>query len=186
MPSRHSRPCDFGPVRHGTGWEGGEESLDADAVIDTTRRPCYGPSMSDGRWPNWRVVLALGLGIFLYFRSPIDLLPDRMGLLGLVDDLAVLVVGLMWLSRRLGETRTASSSAGIPPGDRAPDAVPTDPYEILEVAFDASQDEITRAYREQMKRYHPDRVATLGAELQRLAHERTIAIQRAYDAIGRR
>jgi DnaJ-domain-containing protein 1 len=37
-----------------------------------------------------------------------------------------------------------------------------------------------------MKRYHPDRVADLGPELLRVAHERTVAIQRAYDAVGKR
>lgn len=135
--------------------------------------------MGDERWPSWQVALAVGIGLFLYLRSPIDLLPDGMGVFGLLDDLIVLGFGIWWLNRRLGERRPAAAPA--------PDAAaPTDPYEILEVARDASPEEITRAYREQMKRYHPDRVATLGAELQRVAHERTVAIQRAYDAIGRR
>ena len=141
--------------------------------------------MGSGRWPNWQVVLAVGIGLFLYLRSPIDLLPDHMGAFGLLDDLIVLGLGLFWLHRRLSETGSASSSAGAPPRDREPAPVPRDPYEILEVAPGASPAEITRAYREQMKRYHPDRVVGLGAELQRVAHERTIAIQRAYEAIGR-
>ena len=142
--------------------------------------------MASGRWPNWQVVLAVGIGVLLYLRSPIDLLPDHMGVFGLLDDLIVLGVGLFWLRRRLGESGSAASSTEAPPRDREPDTVPRNPYEVLEVAPGASPAEITRAYREQMKRYHPDRVADLGAELQRVAHERTIAIQRAYDAIGRR
>ena len=79
-----------------------------------------------------------------------------------------------------------TTNPATPPPHGSSDTPPSDPYEILEVARDASPAEITRAYREQMKRYHPDRVAGLGDELQRLAHERAIAIQRAYDAIGRR
>jgi DnaJ like chaperone protein len=34
--------------------------------------------------------------------------------------------------------------------------------------------------------YHPDRVAHLGEDLQRLAHEKTLEIQRAYEHIKRR
>src|SRR5512147_3261906 len=101
-----------------------------------------------------------------------------MGVLGLLDDLIVLSIGIYWLTRRLGEPspqRAAGPTAS---------PIPSDPYAVLEVAYGASPEEITRAYREQLKRYHPDRVATLGDELQRLAHERTVAIQRAYAAIG--
>ena len=131
--------------------------------------------MDTSRWPSWAVVLAVGAGLFLYLRSPIDLLPDRMGPLGFLDDLLVLGGALFWLHGRL----TA------PPPGPAPsaDPIPTDPYELLAVGPDATPDEITRAYRAQLKRYHPDRVAGLGEELQRLAHERTIAIQRAYESL---
>ena len=47
----------------------------------------------------------------------------------------------------------------------------------------ATRDEITRAYREQMKRYHPDRVGGLGDELQQVAHRKTLEIQRAYSEL---
>jgi DnaJ-domain-containing protein 1 len=129
-------------------------------------------------------VVAVVLGLYLYLRSPIDLLPDRMGVLGYLDDLIVLSLGIYWLMRRLGERPPAHG--GSPPRSAGPTAspIPTDPYAVLEVGYGASPEEITRAYREQLKRYHPDRVATLGADLQRLAHERTVAIQRAYAAIG--
>jgi len=36
-----------------------------------------------------------------------------------------------------------------------------DPHEILGVALEASEDEIQQAFRELMKRYHPDRVESL-------------------------
>jgi len=55
-----------------------------------------------------------------------------------------------------------------------------DPYAVLGVARGASRDEIAHAYREQLKRYHPDRVADLGAELQQVAHRKTVELQRAY------
>ena len=37
-----------------------------------------------------------------------------------------------------------------------------------------------------MKQYHPDRVSGLGEELQHLAHEKTLAIQRAYEELRQR
>jgi DnaJ-domain-containing protein 1 len=125
-------------------------------------------------------VLAVGVGLLLYLRSPIDLLPDRMGRFGLLDDVLVLGAALFWLQRRLGHGATSEAEAPHP------SVIPSDPYELLEIAADATPEEITRAYREQLKRYHPDRVAGLGDELQRLAHERTIAIQRAYDLLRAR
>lgn len=125
--------------------------------------------MDTSRWPRWAVVLAVGAGLYLYLRSPIDVLPDGLGLLGVVDDLVVLGLALWWLHDRL----TA-------PARPVAEPIPTDPWELLGVAPGATPEAITRAYREQMKRYHPDRVAGLGDDLQRLAHERTVAIQRAY------
>ena len=121
------------------------------------------------------MVLGVGVALFLTLRSPIDLLPDRMGMLGFLDDLIVLGGALYWLHGRLTGPRSAPAPS--------PDPIPTDPYELLAIRRDATPDEITRAYRDQLKRYHPDRVAGLGDELQRLAHERTIAIQRAYEAL---
>ena len=44
-----------------------------------------------------------------------------------------------------------------------------DPYAVLGIARGASHDQIVRAYREQLKLYHPDRVADLGPELQQLS-----------------
>lgn len=67
-----------------------------------------------------------------------------------------------------------------------PDGAPVwDPWAVLGVARGASREEITHAYHEQLRRYHPDRVADLGSELQHLAHEKTIELGRAYDELAR-
>lgn len=60
-----------------------------------------------------------------------------------------------------------------------------DPRAVLGVGRDASRDEIVHAYREQLKRYHPDRVADLGPELQQVAHRKTVELQRAYVELTR-
>ncbi|HWP67184.1 MAG TPA: J domain-containing protein [Candidatus Limnocylindria bacterium] len=71
-----------------------------------------------------------------------------------------------------------------PPPPPGPDTG-WDPWAVLGVPRGASRDAITRTYHEQMKRYHPDRVADLGAELQELAHRKTLELRRAYDELTR-
>ena len=68
-------------------------------------------------------------------------------------------------------------------GARPADQRPHDPNAVLGVPPGASDEEIGRAYRERMKEYHPDRVASLGPELRALAHEKTIEIQRAWETL---
>lgn len=56
-------------------------------------------------------------------------------------------------------------------------------YAVLEVSHDASDEAIEAAYRRQMSRYHPDRVAGAAEEIRVLAEERARAINAAYDTI---
>lgn len=135
------------------------------------RPPARAAARRRGRAP----LIGVGLLALAYLISPIDLLPDVTPV-GLIDDLIVLVGTAWWLYDQWRHRPQPASSAPSPPG-----ADPAwDPYRVLEVGRGASRDEITRAYREQMKRYHPDRVNGLGAELQDVAHRKTLEIQRAY------
>lgn len=91
----------------------------------------------------------------------------------------LLVAALVWVVWRLANRpRRAAREA-------EPRTAGGDPHAVLGIAPGASADEISRAYREQMKLYHPDRVADLGPEIQRVAHEKTLAIQRAYEELTR-
>jgi len=58
-----------------------------------------------------------------------------------------------------------------------------DPYEILGIARGASKEVIKKSYREQMKLYHPDRVAHLGEALKELANQKAKEIQRAFEML---
>ena len=58
-----------------------------------------------------------------------------------------------------------------------------DPYSILGVQPGATQEAIKRAYWEQLKLYHPDRVQHLGEVLKNTAHEQVIKIQRAFQLL---
>lgn len=53
-------------------------------------------------------------------------------------------------------------------------------YDILEVAPTATADEIRRAFREAIARYHPDKVQHLGREFQVLAEARSAELTTAY------
>ncbi len=132
---------------------------------------------------KWPTALLVGLLCLLYLRSPIDLLPERFGAVGLIDDLLVLIATAWWMWRRFAAS--ARSAPGSRPVDAGGETV-ADPYAVLGVEPGASMEEVTRAYREQMKRYHPDRVADLGEELQQVAHRRSIEIQQAYAELTKR
>ena len=75
------------------------------------------------------------------------------------------------------------------PGDHKPSTestecnTPTDlntALSVLGIAGPATSDQIRSAYRELIKAYHPDKVAHLGPDLQRLAESKTKEINAAY------
>ena len=60
-----------------------------------------------------RVVLA---GALLWLASPIDLLPEFLPGIGLVDDIVVAAVALRWVARRLGPEFLRARWSGTPEG----------------------------------------------------------------------
>jgi len=131
-------------------------------------------------WP-----LLLGL---LYLASPIDAIPDTLVGLGWADDLVLLLLAYWFVKRVLaggyGQARSQnygrSNQGGIDPKEEAE----KDPYQILGVDRNASQQEIKSAFRKQAQRYHPDRVSHLGEEFQQLAKEKFQEIQKAYEILS--
>ncbi|MCT4622346.1 MAG: TerB family tellurite resistance protein, partial [Schleiferiaceae bacterium] len=58
-----------------------------------------------------------------------------------------------------------------------------DYYTILEITQQATDDEVKKAYRKMAKKYHPDRLVDMGADVQAAAQEKFHKVQEAYDAI---
>ena len=58
-------------------------------------------------------------------------------------------------------------------------------YKILEITPDATDEEVKKAYRKMAVKYHPDKVATLGEDVQKAAEEKFKAVSQAYEAICR-
>ena len=58
-------------------------------------------------------------------------------------------------------------------------------YRILEIDPSATDEEVKKAYRRMAVKYHPDKVATLGEDIQKAAEEKFKAVSQAYEAICR-
>lgn len=76
------------------------------------------------------------------------------------------------------EERPKNSGGGPSTAGGAP---PQAWHEVMGVPRSANAVELQAAYRVLMSQYHPDKVAQLGPELQRTAHEMTQRINGAYE-----
>lgn len=61
--------------------------------------------------------------------------------------------------------------------------VSEDVYAVLEITTEVSDEEVKEAYREMVKKYHPDKVSHLGSDFANLAKEKFQKIQNAYQKI---
>ena len=154
--------------------------------------------------------LKIGLIIFgvAYLISPVDIIPDLLlPYIGWIDD-GVVLFTLVYLIRygRLpnfffkkqspfkqpsdGETTDFASNKKSNRANRASDGkrqasqhVPKTPYDILGIHPNASKKDIQTAYKEAIKKYHPDKLSHLGEEFSDLASKKFIEIQTAYDTL---
>jgi hypothetical protein len=140
-----------------------------------------------------RVLLILAS--LIYVVSPIDAVPDFIPGLGWLDDLVVVGFLFWYMARqqpghplwevfrqRMQGPWTRPTDAPRPE-DLTADFSRMDPYTLLEIPRTASPEEIKTGYRRAVTRYHPDKVAHLGKEFQDLAHQKMLAIQRAYETL---
>lgn len=58
-------------------------------------------------------------------------------------------------------------------------------YQILGIPRTASDDEVKKAYRKMAMKYHPDKVSTLGEDIQKAAKEKFQRVNQAYENIKR-
>lgn len=138
------------------------------------------------------LILIFILGLF-YIISPVDFLPDGFPVIGWIDDIFIgWVLGYYLAYGRLPGfvSRFFSGLFGkkaVPGGDRRStlsgegEWAEDDPYAILGVPSNASDDEIRKAYKIAAQQYHPDKVSHLGPEFTELAEKKFIRIQEAYE-----
>lgn len=92
----------------------------------------------------------------------------------------IIIIGILWYrnyKRSVRISNMRAQGAGYDPA--------FDPYDILQVPRDATQEEIRKAWIELAAQYHPDKAAHLGPDLQELAEKRFKEIQRAYEVLKR-
>jgi DnaJ like chaperone protein len=56
-------------------------------------------------------------------------------------------------------------------------------YKILEIDSTVPDDDVKKAYRRMAMKYHPDKVATMGEDVKRAAHEKFQKLNEAYEKI---
>jgi uncharacterized membrane protein YkvA (DUF1232 family) len=139
--------------------------------------------------------------LILYVLSPFDLLPEALvGPIGWLED--AITVGLVYwyFIYRPAKMRSQFKQSYYGKGEGArgahqenqqkaqtePRFSRRDPYDVLGVPRGASQDEIRRAYRKLVVKYHPDKVDHLGDEFKVLAEKKFKQIQEAYQELARK
>ena len=60
---------------------------------------------------------------------------------------------------------------------------PSAAYQVLEIERAATDDDVKKAYRRMAMKFHPDRVAQLGDEVQKAANEKFKKVQEAYETV---
>lgn len=133
----------------------------------------------------------------IYLLSPIDFLPDLFGLVGRIDDLA-LIAFLLWKYKQIKNRVTANfeklkedinnqanNNSSNQSSNNSTKKVFC-PYNTLNISQNANQDEIKKAYKKMIREYHPDKVEHLGDDLKELANNKIRDIQRAYEELSGR
>ncbi|HDL89501.1 MAG TPA: DUF1232 domain-containing protein [Thermodesulforhabdus norvegica] len=135
--------------------------------------------------------LALSLLALIYFLLPYDFFPDFVLGWGWIDDLVIFY--FLWRFFYRGKGRLFRQPQGVGQSNKGTDrkGSPTagsnklrDPYDVLQIPREASQEEIKAAYKHLAGKYHPDKVLHLGEEFQSLAEERFKEIQEAYQELA--
>ena len=131
-----------------------------------------------------------------YFISPIDIIPDFfIPYLGWLDD--TFVIGIIIYLIRYGKlpyfknfshlfSSFKKNSENFTQNNKEKSKIHKSPYEILGIKKNATKKGIQKAYKDKVKQYHPDKVSHLGEELQKIAKEKFLEIQDAYDFLMQR
>ena len=142
----------------------------------------------------------------LYLISPYDILPDFIVGWGWLDDLGILGLLIRYFyllkrkqaykderfqqtgqpfekngGQRFSQERTSDSNTQFETNQSL-----KDPFEILGIERDASQEMIKKAYREMANKYHPDKVNHLGKEFKEIAEKRFKEVQEAYEILKKK
>ena len=129
------------------------------------------------------------IGGILYLLYPRDLLTDGDSWFGYLDDFILLLIALY----KASEPDYRMPKTGITHFRRDRDfkglkfkqnLKSSTPHEVLGIPPNATQEQIHAAYKELMAQYHPDKVQHLGEDLQEVAKQKSLAINKAYQELS--
>jgi DnaJ like chaperone protein len=129
------------------------------------------------------ILIIFGL---VYFLFPFDLIRDFIPYIGYFDDLA-LIIWIIYLLNKNRQTINSKkqktgfnnfNSSGFSDKNRIKTC-----FEVLGLNENCSNEEIKKAYRALVSKYHPDKVEHLGDDFKEFAHEKFVEIKNAYEEI---
>jgi len=130
------------------------------------------------RLPAWLVVA----GALLYLLIPWDF--DFIPVAGRLDDILVLFLAFNYARKRSRASHEGpAGGARVGEEGNSVEKDENDPYRLLGVERGDPEEEIRKAYRDLLARYHPDRLHHLGEEFRLMADRKTVALNRAYAEI---
>ncbi|MBT8349656.1 MAG: DnaJ domain-containing protein [Deltaproteobacteria bacterium] len=137
----------------------------------------------------------------IYVLSPYDILPDFIVGWGWLDDLGILGILFRYLyfnKRKQAYNKQsfekANQSSENNQGQRFSNKRASgsntqfekNPFDVLGIERDSSEEEIKKAYRKMASKYHPDKVVHLGNEFQEIAEKRFKEVQQAYEVLKKK
>jgi preprotein translocase subunit Sec63 len=126
------------------------------------------------------VLILFGL---VYFISPVDIIPDLLlPFIGWIDD-SVIIGIIIYLIRYGKLPNFFFKKKGVAKPKNSAQQQTKTPYEILGIRPNSSKKQIQSAYKEAIKKYHPDKLSHLGEEFSDLANAKFLAVQKAYDIL---
>jgi DnaJ like chaperone protein len=156
---------------------GKSASYDANFGVEQLREACGMRHDLKSAFIELQLRAALaGNGMSLPARTILTRVAERLGLSGL--EFARMEAGVRARSR-------GYSSYGGRPASASPERPLSECYAELDVSPQASDQEVTKAYRRQMSRHHPDKLVANGLpeSMAEWAKEKTQRIQEAYEAL---
>lgn len=88
--------------------------------------------------------------------------------------------------RRATEQPRDDEHRAPPPPPPPPPPPGFDPYAILGLPPDATKKQISSRYRQLVSQFHPDKIGEAGPDMKKLAHERLLEVQRAYEMLEKK
>jgi DnaJ like chaperone protein len=161
---------------------GKSTSYHAESSVETLRAACAARHDLLRAFVELQLRAALvGNGLSMPSRTILTQVAERLGVSGMEFAFMEAALRAQEQMRSAGAGGGGSSGRG---GGRAQRPM-TQNYAELEVESGASDQEVTKAYRRQMSRHHPDKLVANGLpeSMAQMAKEKTQRIQEAYEAI---